>query len=78
MAFTTVIDMMALGNLLVAASILFTGNTFTRIKGFCDMLPLPIAKMSSFSKIEKKYIFPVINHFYIKKRNKIVSELKTP
>ena len=33
--------------------------------------------MSSFLKIQKKYLFPVINHFYIKQRNKIVSELKT-
>ena len=68
---------MALGNMLIAASILFTGNTFTRIKEFCDVLSLSTAKMSSFLKIQKKYLFPVINHFYIKQRNKIVSELKT-
>ena len=68
---------MALGNLLVAASISFTGNTFTRIKEFCDVLSLSVAKMSSFLKIQKKYILLVINHFYIKPRNKIVSELKT-
>ena len=29
------------------------------------------------SKYSEKYIFPVIIHFYIKQRNKIVSELKT-
>ena len=40
------------------------------------MLFLSIAKISSFLKIQKKYLFPVINHFYIKQRNKIVSELK--
>ena len=72
-----VIGTMALGNLLVAASISFTGNTFTRIKEFCDVLSLSVAKMSSFLKIQKKYLLPVINHFYIKPRNKIVSELKT-
>ena len=65
-----VIDTMALGNMLVAASSLFTGNTFTRIKEFCDVLSLSIAKMSLFLKIQKKYLFPVIKHFYIKQRNK--------
>ena len=29
------------------------------------------------SKYSEKYIFPVIIHFYIKQRNKIVPELKT-
>ena len=72
-----VIGTMALGNMQVAASILFTGNTFTRIKKFCDMLSFSMARMSSFLKIQEKYIFPVINHFYIKQRNKIVSDLKT-
>ena len=33
--------------------------------------------MSSFLKIQKKHLFPVINHFYVKQRNKILSELKT-
>ena len=33
--------------------------------------------MPSFLKIQKKYLFPVINHFYVKQRNKILPELKT-
>ena len=70
-----IIGTMALGNMLVAASILFTGNTFTRIKEFCGVLSLSIAKMSPFLKIQKKYLFPVINHFFIKQRNKIVPDL---
>ena len=57
-----VTGMMALGNMLVAASILSTGNTFTRIKEFCDVLSLSIAKMSSFLEIQKKHLFLVINH----------------
>ena len=48
-----VIGTMVLGNLLVVASILFTGNTSTRIKEFCDVLFLSIAKMPSFPKIQK-------------------------
>ena len=48
-----VIGTMVLGNLLVAASILFTGNTSTRIKEFCDVLFLSIAKMPWFLKIQK-------------------------
>ena len=68
---------MALGNLLVATSILFTGNTFTRIIKFCNVLYLSIAKLPSFSKIQKKYFFSVINNFYIKQRNKIAPKLKT-
>ena len=48
-----VIGTMVLGNLLVAASILFTGNTSTRIKELCDVLFLSIAKMPWFLNIQK-------------------------
>ena len=68
---------MVIGNLLVVAGILFTSNAFIQVKEFCDVVSLSIAKMLFFKKIQKKYLFPVINHFYIKQRNKIVSELKT-
>ena len=43
-----VIGTMVIGNLLVVASILFTVNAFTRMKEFCDVLSLSIARMSSF------------------------------
>ena len=53
-----VIDTMALGYLLVAASILLTGNTFTRTKEFGNVLSLSIAKMSLFLKIQEKHLKP--------------------
>ena len=71
------IGTMALGNLLVAASILFTGNTYTRIKEFCDLLSLPIVNKSTFMDMQRKYLFPVINHFYIEQRKQIISQLKS-
>ena len=52
-------------------------QVFPRIEEFCDVLSLSVAKISSFIKIQKNYLFSFINHFYIKQRNKILSELKT-
>ena len=54
-----VIDIIATGNLLAAAGILFTGNTFTRTKEFCNLISLSIAKMSSLFWKSRKNIFPL-------------------
>ncbi|XP_078352898.1 uncharacterized protein LOC144637699 [Oculina patagonica] len=50
-----------LGNLLLAASILFTGNTFAAISRFASCFNLQFFSESVFYDTQQKYLFPVIN-----------------
>ena len=50
-----------LGKLLLAASILFTGNTFAAINQLASYLNLQFFSESAFYDTQQKYLFPVIN-----------------
>ena len=50
-----------LGNLLVAAAILFTGNTFSSISRLASCLNLQFFSESVFYETQLKYLFPVVN-----------------
>lgn len=50
-----------LGNLLMAAAILFTGNTFSSISHLASCLNLQFFSESVFYDTQAKYLFPVIN-----------------
>ena len=50
-----------LGNLLLAASILFTGNTFAAINRLASCMNLQFFSESVFYDTQQKYLFPVIN-----------------
>ena len=50
-----------LGNLLMAASILFTGNTFSSVSRLASCLNLQFFSESVFYDTQLKYLFPVIN-----------------
>ena len=50
-----------LGNLLLAASILFTGNTFAAISRLASCLNLQFFSESVFYDTQQKYLFPAIN-----------------
>lgn len=58
------------GNLLIASSILFTGNTFTSIKNFASCLGLKFFSEQVFYRTQDRYLFPVLNntwesHFHV-------------
>ena len=50
-----------LGNLLMAASILFTGNTFAAISRFASCFNLQFFSESVYYNTQQKYLFPVVN-----------------
>ena len=50
-----------LGNLLLAASILFTGNTFAAFNRLASCLSLQLFGESVFYDTQLKYLFPVVN-----------------
>ena len=49
------------GNLLVAAGILFCGFTFTTIYNLTKFLNLVMFSESTFYRLQKEYLFPVIS-----------------
>ena len=56
-----VIKRKPVGNLLLAASILFTGNTFAAINRLASCFNLQFISESVFYDTQQKYLFPVIN-----------------
>jgi len=63
------------GNLLLCSSILFTGNTFTRIQNFASCLGLQFLSERVFYRNQDRYLFPVINDAWERERRSVVHEL---
>ena len=66
----------AVGNLLIPAAILFSGNTYQHIQQFSKFLNMQIVSSSSYYKTQKKYLFPVINNKWKSDQAEILKELK--
>ena len=58
------------GNLMIAASILFCGLTFTGISN------LVMFSKSSFYRLKKKYLFPVIHTNYLMQQDAVLEFLR--
>ena len=64
------------GNLLIPASILFTGATFSRFKEICDVLGMKCPGKTSYHKIQRKYLFPCIHKVYKTFQATLIDEAK--
>ena len=67
---------MPLGNLLVPAAIILSGNTFAPINYFVSCLNLQIMSKTTFYKIQDKYVIPVVNNSWHKHQNSVLKETK--
>lgn len=65
------------GNLLIAAGILMTGNTYNRINDFADSINLALISRTTFSTHQKKTLIPVIQEQWEENREKAVEELRS-
>ena len=63
---------MATGNIFLSAAILFTGNTFQRIKELMNVINVCFISHTTFNKIEKKYLFPAIHKVHTTNRQLII------
>ena len=68
-------DSMSAGNLLLSSAILFTGNTYNRIKVFMEVANIYFLSERTFMKLQTKVLFPSVNKIYKTARNKIVGTL---
>ena len=67
---------MGAGNLLVAAAILFCGLTFTGISNLAKLLNLAMFSESTFYRLQKEYLFPVIHTNYAMQQDAVLEFLR--
>ena len=72
-----IIRKMPFGNLLLAASILFSGNPFAAIERLAKMIDLQCISESTFYKIQDNHLFPVVNAAWERERENMVQTLKS-
>ena len=53
---------MPVGNLLVSAATLFSGQTFTHLSQFSEFLNMKFISHTTFNKIQREYLMPVVKH----------------
>ena len=70
------INGMPIGNLLISAAILFSGNTFTPINHFATCLNLQLVSKSSFYKIQEKYVFPVVQNSWHDHQQQLLQQIR--
>jgi len=64
------------GDLLTSAAILFSGNNFTKVALLAKFMHLPLVCSSTFFKIQRNYLVPVVDAFWAVEQGKVVDELK--
>ena len=65
---------MAAGDIFLSAAILFTGNTFQRIKELMGVINVSFIGYTTFNKIQKKYLFLAIHIVYTTNRQLIIDK----
>jgi hypothetical protein len=63
------------GNLMVATAIILSGETFTRVSHFADILSLKFIGPTQFYSLQKDIAIPAIDRFYNLQRNVILQQL---
>jgi len=66
---------MPVGNLLISASILLSGSTYSKVNRFTELLCMPILSESEFYHIQKTYLFPTVNDYWTMHQTAILSVL---
>ena len=64
------------GNLLIAAAILMTGNTFAKVNAFAQACNLHLISRSVFTRLQKQYLLPVIQEAWKKERSDVIAEVR--
>ena len=67
---------MAFGNIKVSAAILFSGNTFQRIKEMMNISNVSFLGQSTFYCIQKKLLYPAIHRVYTTNRTLLIENAK--
>ena len=63
------------GNIVLAASILFSANTFSKIKKYFELACIPFISHTSYYNLQKSYLFGVSNEAWVNEENEVVSKI---
>ncbi|XP_078604037.1 uncharacterized protein LOC144877851 [Branchiostoma floridae x Branchiostoma japonicum] len=66
------IGSMAAGNLLIPAAILFTGGTYKKFADICDTLRLQKFSESHYNNVQRTYLLPAVNDYYLNEQQLIL------
>ena len=69
---------MPLINLEMSAAVLYSGNTFTRIKEMMELCKVSFLGRTSYHDLQTRFLIPTVNNFFQKSRHKILSDIKWP
>ena len=61
------------GNIVLAASILFSANTFSKIKKYFELPCIPFISYTSCYNLQKDYLFRVANEAWVNEEKEVVS-----
>ncbi len=73
----TVSGTKGVGNLLLAASVFFSGIHFAKFERFCKNMNLKTISEDTYTTLRKKYVFPVIEKTWAKEQNAVLSSMKS-
>lgn len=65
------------GNLLLAASVFFSGIHFAEFERFCKNMNLKTISEDTYVTLRKKYVFPVLEKTWAKEQNSVLSSMKS-
>ena len=69
------VDEMPLGNILIPAAVVLTGNTFAPISHFAACLNLQIVSKDTFYKVQDKYVIPVGHNSWHSHQKPVLNEI---
>lgn len=65
-----------LGNIIIAAAILFTGLTFRRVADWAAAVKLQFISQATFTSIQQRYLWPVVNEAWRNEQATAIREAK--
>ena len=66
----------ATGNLVLSGRILYTGNHFASTSAFMTICSIRFFKKGNFNSLQRKYLWPVVNHRYLLQHRELLQSLK--
>jgi hypothetical protein len=63
------------GDLMIASSILFSGNNFKKMELFANFLKMGFPSQSSFIRLQRRYLVPSVDHLWSEKQQELTVEL---
>ena len=61
--------------MLLAAAVFFAGGTYGRFRQICGFMGLAVPSESTFFRIQKEFVYPVVNQYWQEEKESVKQEL---